>query len=202
MQPDRYSQMVSLLKIVLPLIALGLLSTLFLISRVVTPTATIPFADAEVQERLTNQQITGPYFSGTSSAGDQISFVAERLQTPDGTIGSNRAEDILVNVDFANGTNLVVEADVAVLSLADDSSSLDGNVELVSSRGVTLLSDRLLITLSRLDIKSPGKVHGEMSLGTIDAGAMRVMAKDDTAEPQWLFTNGVKMLYHPEKAKD
>lgn len=202
MHSDRYSQTVALLKIALPLMALGLLSTLFLVSRAVTPTATIPFADAEVQERLTNQQVTGPYFSGTSPEGDQITFIAERLQTPDGTIGANRAEDILVNVDFANGTNLILEADVAELSLAEDLSSLDGNVEIVTSQGIALESERLLITLSKLDITSPGKVHGETTLGTIDAGALHVSAQEGTANPQWLFTNGVKMLYHPPKAKE
>lgn len=202
MSSDRYSKTVNFLKIALPLLALALLSTLFLISRAVTPAATIPFADAEVQERLTTQQVTGPYFSGTSPRGDQIAFVAERLQTPDGTVGTNHAEDVLVNVDFADGTSLVVESDEAQVDIAFDIASLDGNVEVISSQGLRVLSDQLLITLSRLDITSPGQVRGESELGTIDAGAMHVVAPDESSEPQWLFTKGVKMLYRPQNTKD
>ncbi len=48
MKVDRYSRMVALLKVSLPLIALGILSTLFLVSRAVDPPMTIPFADSEV----------------------------------------------------------------------------------------------------------------------------------------------------------
>lgn len=202
MASDRYSQTIAFLKIALPLVALGLLSTLFLISRAVTPTATIPFADAEVQERLTNQQMTGPYFSGMSPRGDQVTFVAERVQTPDGTVGSNRAEDVLVTIDFADGSGLVVEADVVLVDIADDTSSLDGNVEVVASQGITLKSEQLLITLSKLDIMSPGRVQGQMPHGTIDAGAMHVKATDNEKRPQWVFTNGVKVLYRPQNTKD
>ena len=201
MASDRYSRAVAFLKIVLPLIALGLLSTLFLISRAVKPANTIPFAEAEVQDRLTNQQVTGPYFSGTSQAGDEIVFTAERLQTPSGQVGANTAEDVMVSVDFADGANMMVEADVAKIDMAYDISSLTGNVQVVSSHGLRVLSDRLLITLSRVDITSPGKVRGETNHGTIDAGAMHVVASEGSSEAQWRFTKGVKMLYHPQKRK-
>ena len=49
---DRYSRMIVWLKVLLPLMALALLSTLFLLSRNVDPLASIPFAQAEIDERL------------------------------------------------------------------------------------------------------------------------------------------------------
>ena len=94
MQADRYSIMVARLKVALPLMALGLLSTLFLVSRAVDPTVAIPFADQEVQDRLKNQQITGPFFSGVSARGDQIAFVADIVTTKQGQFGANAAEDV------------------------------------------------------------------------------------------------------------
>ncbi len=202
MSSDRYSRVIATLKIALPLLALGLLSTLFLISRAVTPTSTIPFADEEVQQRLTNHQVTGPYFSGTTSRGDQIAFIAKTLSSPDGTVGSNTAEDVLVNVDFANGTGLTVEADLATLDIAEDTSELRGNVEVTTSQGYRLQSEQLFLQLSRLDITSPDKVTGMSPDGEIEAGSMRVFQPSEAKEPQWVFTQDVKLLYTPKNGKE
>ena len=43
---DRYSRMIAFLKVLLPLMALALLSTLFLLSQNTEPMASIPFAEA------------------------------------------------------------------------------------------------------------------------------------------------------------
>ena len=96
MQTDRYSKMVGWLKVLLPLIALGILSTLFLLSRVVDPEAVVPFADKEIQDRLRDQQVTGPVYSGVTADGDQLSFSAEKLTTPDIGNGTNLAQDVSV----------------------------------------------------------------------------------------------------------
>lgn len=191
-----------MLKIALPLLALALLSTLFLISRAVKPSSTIPFADEEVRQRLTNQQVTGPFFSGATSRGDQIAFMAKQLQSPDGTARSNIAEDVQVNVDFANGTRLIVEADVAVLDIAEDTSELRGNVAVTTSQGYHLETEQLVLKLSRLDITSPDKVTGMSPEGKVEAGSMHIYLPNEAEEPQWVFTNDVKLLYQPENEKE
>lgn len=202
MQADRYSRTIALLKVALPLLALALLSTLFLISRAVTPTATIPFADSEVQERLTNQQVTGPFFSGTSSRGDQIAFIAERLSSPDGTVGSNMAEEVIVQVDMANGQQIMVEADHAEVDMINDISNLIGDVEAITTDGYRVTSDKLQFRLSRLDVTSPGPVSASTPLGDLQAGSMRLFVPDDQTDAQLLFTGGVKLLYLPQERED
>ena len=57
MKGDRHSRVVSWLKVLFPLIALALLSTLFLLSRAIDPGQAIPFAEKEVQDRRKHQQI-------------------------------------------------------------------------------------------------------------------------------------------------
>lgn len=202
MQADRHSQTITFLKVALPLLALAILSTLFLVSRAVTPTASIPFADGEVQERLANQQVTGPYFSGTSSNGDQIAFIAERLSTPDGTLGSNKAENVLVQLDMAGGTQIMLEADLAFVDIASDSSELSGGVEIITSTGFELQSELLKIGLSELDVTSPGAVTGQTPGGNIQAGSMRLFVPEGATDAQLIFTNGVKVLYQPKPLKD
>lgn len=199
---DRYSQTVTFLKVALPLVALGMLSTVFLVSRAVTPTATVPFADAEVQERVKNQQISGPFFSGTSAAGDQIAFIAERLTSPGGEIGSNKAEEVIVQVDMASGEQIMLESNLAVLDIAQNRSELTGDVEIVTSHGYRLKSQMLELALSGVDVTSPGSISGVLPVGTVEAGGMRLFVPENSENAQLLFTNGVKMIYQTQNQEN
>ena len=197
MTPDRYSRFVGWLKVVLPLLALGILSTLFLISRAVDQPSVVPFADSEVQERVTNQQVTGPYFLGTTVDGDQIAFIAETMTTPDGRTGSNRATDVDVTVDTVSGTKINVTAHQADVNLGEDISHLTGDVVVTTSQGYVLNSELLSIRMSRLEMVSPGEVTATMPMGTLDAGAMRLFTPGGETGNHLLFTGGVKLLYQP-----
>jgi lipopolysaccharide export system protein LptC len=202
MQADRYSRAVTWLKITLPLIAIGLLSTLFLLSRSVDPTASVPFADTEVRDRLLNRQITGPYFSGTTADGDQIDFIAETVTTPSGLTGANHAEDVFVTIDMASGTKITVNADRGLFDLAGDQSELEGDVVITTSLGYVLRSQELLARISQLDLTSPGTVTGTGLGGDLTAGSMRLSMGEDDAPAQLIFTNGVKLIYDPKQVKD
>lgn len=61
---DTYSYVIGWLKILLPLAALVLLSTLFLIGRGSDPVANIPFADTEGTDAPARQQIVAPRYAG------------------------------------------------------------------------------------------------------------------------------------------
>ncbi len=197
MQSDRYSRMVTLLKVMLPLLALGILSTLFLISRVVDRPTVIPFADTEVLERLTNQQVTGPYYSSITNKGDQIAFVAEKVTTPDGQTGQNKAEDVDVTIDTTSGSQINVTAQHADVNIAADQTDLIGDVVVVTSTGYVMRSELLKLKMSQLDMTSPDAVTATTPLGDLEAGAMHVFTPEGASDSHFLFTRGVKLLYQP-----
>lgn len=199
MQADRYSQTIALLKVILPLVALALLSTLFLISRAVTPTASVPFADSEVQEKLTNQQVSEPFFSGISASGDEISFIAERLNSPDGSVGSSTAEEVIVQVSTVDGRQITIEANTAVVDMINDQSEMTGEVEAITSDGFRINTNQLLMKLSKLDLISPGPLAAETPVGDLEAGYMRLFVPEGQTDAQLLFTGGVKLLYVPSE---
>lgn len=202
MHPDRYSRMVAWLKVSLPLLALAILSTLFLISRVVEPPATIPFADAEVQKRLTSQQITGPYFSGISSDGDQIEIYAEVFSAAGGKTGENSIEDVRVRVDFVSGLRAELMADLATINIAEDISRLTGNVRFETSDGYALSSDHFEIRMSSPEIRATGTILGETPSGSVTAGSMHFSTPDAKEDVRLVFTKGVKLLYRSKIKKD
>lgn len=202
MRGDRYSRMVAWLKVALPLAALGLLSTLFLLSRVVDPTESIPFADTEVQDRLLNQQISGPYYSGTTANGDKIAFVAEKVVTPNGLTGANRAEDVFVKIEMTSGTTVNVTSKKARVNVGEDVADLTGNVVITTSQGYIITSEALIARIAALDLRSPDTVFATTPAGELTAGSMRLMSPEPNTPAQLVFTNGVKLIYQPKQAKD
>lgn len=195
---DRYSRLISWLKVLFPLMALALLSTLFLLSRSVDPETQIPFADKDIQDRLRDQQVTGPFFSGTTADGDQISFSAERLITPPGQTGKNEALDIRADLNLAGGTQISLAADHARFDMVENTAEITGNVTVETSTGFILRSDKLITAMSVLDLTSPGEVQGTGPDSTLTAGAMTLRKPEIDGNAQLVFTNGVKLIYTPK----
>ena len=196
---DGYSRLIACLKVLLPLMALGILSTLFLLSRDRTPVAEVPFAQAEIEERLRDQQITGSLFSGATQGGDLINVTATKVLTSNGTIGENTAESLSAQIDTTGGTRINLLADTGRFSLADGNTTLEGNVVITTSTGFEVTTDFLEAGLSQLDIRSPGPVNAIGPFGTLTAGAMQLNEPEGTQSPHLLFTNGVELIYRPEE---
>jgi lipopolysaccharide export system protein LptC len=194
---DRYSRMIAFLKVLLPLMALALLSNLFLLSRNTEPMASIPFAEAEVNERMRDQQITGPFFSGSTEQGDQISFSAGKIGVADGN-GRVTANDISAQIDLSSGARLVFFADLGEVDIANDTSILSGKVLITTSTGYKINSERLVSAMTSLNMESPDKIIAEGPLGTFSAGSMRLTFSEKTKFTQMIFTNAVKLIYDPK----
>lgn len=197
MRPDRYSRTVALLKVAFPLAALALLSTLFLLSRAMDTETVIPFADKEIQDRLRDQQITGPFFSGTTVDGDQMSFAAEKLITERDRVGTNRAEGVLAKMQTAQGATFQLQADVVEIDIAGDTALMTGDVSMNTSTGYLINTAQLNALISTLDVTAPQKIEATGPLGTFTAGRMRVFSPKDAAGTQMVFSSGVKLVYMP-----
>ena len=198
MQGDRYTRLVSWLKVLFPLVALALLSTLFLLSRGIDPGQSIPFAEKEIQERLRDQQITAPFFTGATAQGDELTFYADVLTTPDGKIGSNKAENVRVTITTTQGTSYRLQSNAAEIDLATNRAELTDDVVIMTSTGYRLTSDLMTSGLSSLDVESPGPVYGTAPEGTLEAGAMTVTQPQNGGATQLFFTNRVKLIYKPK----
>lgn len=195
---DRYSRMVALLKVLLPLAALALLSTLFLVSGGRNTETEIPFAEAELEERTRGQQVTQPFFSGTSARGDQIMVTAARAR-PGSSGEPADAEELSARIRMADGSLITMRSDAGQIAFGRDLVSFIGNVEVTSSVGMTVLSDRLNSTLNGVVGDSPGPITGTGAIGDFSAGSMHFQAKNEGGPIHMVFNKGVKLIYVPEK---
>lgn len=191
-----HSRIVRLATLILPVLALILLSTLFLLARRVNPEDAIPFATVDVSERARDQQLTMSRFTGMS-AGATAFDLSARLARPDPAIPQRmQAEALRLVLDGADGTRATVISDRADVDTGARSIILTGDVRIETSTGYTLRTERLEGSLGQLSVVSPGPVTGAGPLGDLRAGGLS-LTEDGTGATRLLFTNGVDLLYTP-----
>ena len=195
---DLYSRTVAILKVLFPLLALAILATLFLLSRSIDPTATIPFAEGDMEDRMRDQRVTAPFFSGTTPQGDEITVKAS-VATP--AIGDRPAgaKDLSARIILADGGRITLTSDAGSFDLVDDMASFRGNVRIASTSGYVVNSDELNVSLIAIAGNTPGTVDGSGPIGTFTAGQMEFSAKNGDGPVHMLFKNGVKLIYDPKQ---
>lgn len=200
MAVDRYSRFVSIVKVALPLVALVLLSTVFLLSRNTDPVSTIPFAESDLKQRLADQVITGPVFSGLNASGDEMIVAAETLRNR----GEDEQEAEKLKVDFhlSDDTLVMLTADDGQINMLQRAATLTGDVLFESSSGTTFATELLTAKVEPLTIVSPGPIKGKSPIGELSAGSMRLETKPETDKRLLVFTNGVKVIYQPKPASE
>ena len=198
---DRYSRTVAYLKVLLPLTALALLSTLFLISRGIDTEAVIPFAQKEIEERMRGQQVTAPFFSGTTSQGDQIMVTASTARPGSSSGNGATANDLQAEIRMATGGQMTLASESGSVYPDQDRALFKGNVILTSADGLVVETEELESALSAVSAESPGPVRATGPLGVLTAGQMLVRAESEGAPVQLLFKNRVKLVYDPSKTE-
>ncbi|MFC4669369.1 hypothetical protein ACFO5X_12460 [Seohaeicola nanhaiensis] len=198
---DRYSRMVAFFKVLLPLLALAILATLFLISRGVNLEAKIPFAENEVADRMRNQQITAPFYSGAAENGDAIT-VRAKFARPGSNGAPAVAEVVHAKMTRTDGDIMTLDADIARLDVEEDMATFTGNVLFETSNGFSLRTEVLNSSLRGAAGSAPGPVAGNGPFGTLDAGQMEFGAKSEGEPVHLLFKQGVKLVYQPKITED
>jgi lipopolysaccharide export system protein LptC len=188
------------LKIIFPLMSLALLSTVFLLSRSVDPTKTIPFAKIDLKERARDQRITAPHFSGASEAGDLLTFTAD-FARPDPEV-SNRVvvQNLATKIQLINGTLITFSSISGVIDVPADEVVLDGNVVIHSSTNYTVRTETLTTGMREVRAETAGQVEAVGPVGRFTAGKMLLTSDPDTGATHLIFTNEVKLVYDPKQA--
>lgn len=191
-----HTWLVGWVKIILPLLALALLSTLFLLARSPSDTPEIPFAQLEGLAR--DQQITAPQFSGVTDNGAVIAVAATNakpdLTQPDTLL----VQDLTIDVDAPDGTTLTLTSGQSILNSRTQTARLNGLSRLTTSNGYQMETAGLDANLRTGEIISDGPLEVHTPFGTLSAGKVQITIPPDGAAQQMLFTQGVRLLYQPQ----
>ena len=191
------SRIVAWLKILLPLAALALLSTLFLLSRTVDPTQSIPLSRSDLEDRARDQQITAPSFAGATREGHLVSFTADTAKLDSDNSGRVIADRLSAQIDLTGGAQITFASRHGTVDDEAGLAMLDGDVVVTSSTGYRVETDTLTSRMRDIAAETAGTVTAEGPPGRFSAGKMALSSDDQTGDVHLLFTNGVKLIYDP-----
>ncbi|MBA85838.1 LPS export ABC transporter periplasmic protein LptC [Thalassobius sp. S69A] len=197
-QETFYTRLVSWLKILLPLTALAILSTLFLLSRGKESATSLPYSRVDLQERMKEGTVNKPHFSGATRGGDLITFTAETAKPDAQDDTKAQATHLSARIDLTSGTQITFASDHALLDMSADTARLSGGVSVNSSTGYDLHTETLFTSMREIAAETEGRVTGTGPAGSIDAGKMTLTSDPATGDAHLLFTNRVKLVYQPQ----
>jgi lipopolysaccharide export system protein LptC len=197
---NAWSRWVVLLKIILPLIALALLSSIFLLSRTIDPTATIPFTEVDVEDRAREPRLTTPKFSGVTSDGGRVTVDATDMRPDLGRPGSGSATDLRARMVSQTGETTDVAADRGKVDTQAGTYEMTGAVKAVLSTGYTIAAPKMVGLLNATQLDATGPVTATSPLGRITADAMQLRS-DPAAPGNYLvvFKGRVRLVYDPQE---
>lgn len=194
-----HSGLVLWLKIVLPLAALAMLATLFLLGRTIRPEDAIPYATVDVESRLREPRLTQPEYAGVTSDGAALTIKAAEARpgTP-GSTDAGSAEALSALLETPDGGTAALMAGAGRLDSAGGQAVLSDGVSLTTSTGYRLTMPGAVLGLGQTDVTSQGAVLASGPLGRVEAGAMHI-GQDATGAYILDFTQGVRLIYQPAK---
>lgn len=196
-----HSRLVLWLKIALPLIALGMLATLFLLGRTVRPEDAIPYATVDVEDRLREPRLTQPAYAGMMADGAALTIkAAEARPGVPGSADAGHAEALSAVIEMPGGGTAAMMAGAGRLDGSRQRVVLEKGVSLTTSSGYRLTMPGVTVGLGQTDVTSQGAVLASGPPGRIEAGGMH-LGQDAAGSYILDFTDGVRLIYLPPKGR-
>jgi lipopolysaccharide export system protein LptC len=188
-----YSRLVGGLKVVLPIAALALLSTLFLLSDPPDPDRALPYAEVDVAQLARELRLTEPRLAGVLPDGREVTLVAAAAAPDFETTNVIVTDRIEGRIAMTDGAFILLDAGSGRIDVEGRIADLSGGVQAETTQGYTIRSDALRLSLADLGIDAPQAVRLEGPGLTLDAGAM--VLGGPSGEAVLSFTGGVRLLY-------
>ena len=195
---NRHSDRVARLKVILPLTALAILSTLFLLADRHDRERVIRYSAAGYEETAQAGRVGRPDYSGIGSDGAEI-FVTAEEAWPGRTDGEVTASSLTSTWKGRESGRVVASSASGVIGPERSRAELTGAVDIETDGGYRLRSERMNIDMDAGRMVSPGPVTGTGPDFRIDAGAMQVRQTESQALVT--FTDGVKVIYDPKASE-
>lgn len=194
---DSHSRLVGWLKVALPLMALAILSTLFLVARKVDPDSALPYAEVDIADRIREPRMTDAAYAGVTRDGSRITVTASEARPGDGTGAS--AARVAAQLATPDGAHTALTAGALQVRESAGQLLLQQGVLVATSTGYELRTEAMQLALDRTGAESLGPVEGYGPPGRITAGGMQIRPSEAGQGEYLLVFNGrVSLIYDPQ----
>jgi lipopolysaccharide export system protein LptC len=191
-----YSRFVFWAKLILPLAALALLSTLFLFSTGRGTDSDLPYADIEAIARET--RLTEPNFAGVTEDGTSYSVAADMARPAEAGSDILIIDDIRANLTSADGLSVRIDASKGELNATTRVAELKELARLSTSNGYEMETSGLWADFATGAVRTTGPLEVHAPYGTLTAGRLELVPGHDGIGTQMVFKDGVRLVYQPE----
>ena len=192
-----HSRLVAVLKVALPLVALAILSSLFMLSGPIDPEDAIPYAEVDVAARLREPRMTDAGFAGVTADGASLMLSAAEARPG---AGGGNAKIVLGTLQTSDGGVTELAAAAVQLDAAANMIELSEGVEMRSSAGYVISAPDMGVATDRTYAESRGAVSAVGPMGQLTADHMELSAQEGVPDSYVLVFNGkVRLLYMPDR---
>jgi lipopolysaccharide export system protein LptC len=194
---DAHTRVVTWLKIALPLAALAILSTLFLLADKIDPEDALPYAEVDVEDLAREPRMTLPSYAGTTSDGAALSLTAEAAMPGS---ADKPAEALKVRLELVtpDGATTQLHAASAVMDPGGRMIVLSGGVTLTTSHGYVLETKEIHANLDRSGLEAPSGVTATTPSGKLTSNSMTLSQDNQTPDTYLMvFKGDVRLVYLP-----
>ena len=180
------------LRVLLPLLALAMLSTLFLFSRGSDGESQIPYADVDAEAMAREPRVVAPEYAGVTDDGAALTLRATQASPGQ---GGGRAQDL--RLDWQRPDGLRADLSAPQAGVADGAIRLDGGVRMTTSSGWTLDAQSVEAATDRSRIAARNGVKAEAPFGSLTAQRMELAPADGQDASVLSFSGDVRLIYRP-----
>ena len=193
-----YSRFITWVKIILPVLALAMLSSLVLFSKRIDPEQAIPFAESDVENLAKNQSIGSPTFSTMTENGAAISISALSVLPNAANPDMAFATSITAQIEGGGVDWAELKAENAEIDTSAQYADFEGNVQIETATNYVLRTQNLHTKFDKVDLSAPNKISITGDNFSLVAGSMNITEIENSDENHLIvFKQGVKMVYQP-----
>lgn len=186
------SCIVAWLRVLLPLAALVILSTLFLLPRGPNSDDVIPYADVNAEELARNPRMTRPVFAGVTDDGSAVTLTAASTSSLQGANGD--ANELRLTWRAPKG--LAVDLTAPSGKIDGNRIQLSGGVRITTSSGWVLIVPKLATDSVSGRLEGTGGLNAFAPLGRVKADRME-LALNSNGQHVLNLSGNVNLLYKP-----
>lgn len=191
-----YSRGVRAAKLVLPLVALGLLSLLVLMARRAPEGEPLRFVTGEIGDLAQTQQLGRPRHAAVTDDGGELTITAARFVPDPVRERVTLGEDVAATLEMPDGAVYDITSLAGELDESAALSTLRDDVLVVTSEGAVLRTEALRMRTDRTYLESLAPVRIDSETGFLEAGRMEVFTTPGAErQTRIVFTGGVRLLY-------
>ena len=198
LKDDKYSTLVAIFKVMLPCLALIILSALFLLPDNRTKIQALNTIDKSTLNIVKKAGVNKPSFRGTLASGSNLELYATEIITKNNDKNIIEINEISARLELNRNNWATASAKKGVVNISEQTAEMVGKVSVKSSNGVLIETSDLKVFYAKSLVKTEGAVFMKGPFGTIKAGSAEFYDMNQNSGIGYvlLFNKGVKMQYN------